>query len=134
MGNVFRIIFQILILYCFFFIGLWIQKAFHLLMPGSIIGMLLLFSALLTKKFKPSWIDKGSSFLLSHLPLLFIPVTVGIIDFFDLFKGRGFFSIIVVILSTIFVMVSTSMISQWIAVKKDTIKVAGSHIRKGDKL
>ena len=115
MGAYIRIVFQIGILYVFYYTGLWIQHTFHLLMPGSIIGMLLLFCLLMTKKFKAAWIDKGASFLLSHLPLLFIPVTVGIIDFFDLFKGRGFFSVIVVIVSTILVMVTSSFVAGWIA-------------------
>lgn len=119
MKTLFQIIFQIAILYLFYYAGVWIQHALHLLMPGSIIGMLLLFCLLMTKKFKISWIDKGAGFLLSHLPLLFIPVTVGIIDFFDLFKGRGFFSIVVVIVSTILVMVTSAFVSQWIAVRKE---------------
>ncbi len=115
MGAYIRIVFQIGILYIFYYIGLWIQHTFHLLMPGSIIGMLLLFCLLMTKKFKVTWIDKGASFLLSHLPLLFIPVTVGIIDFFDLFKGRGFLSVIVVIVSTILVMITSTLVAGWIA-------------------
>lgn len=115
MGGYIKIIYQIGILYVFYYIGLWIQHTFHLLMPGSIIGMLLLFCLLMTNKFKATWIDKGAGFLLSHLPLLFIPVTVGVIDFLDLFKGRGFFSVIVVILSTILVMVTSSLVSGWIA-------------------
>ncbi|NSL51338.1 CidA/LrgA family protein [Calidifontibacillus erzurumensis] len=115
-----RIVIQIGVLYLFYYAGVWIQKTFHLLMPGSIIGMLLLFALLMTKKFKEGWIEQGASFLLSHLPLLFIPVTVGIIDFLDLFKGEGFFSIIVVIISSIIVMVASSAVSQWIVVRKNS--------------
>lgn len=88
-------------------------------MPGSIIGMLLLFGLLMTGKFKAAWVEKGASFLLAHLSLLFIPITVGVIDFFDLFKGRGLFSIIVVSLSTILVMVTSSFVSQWLAERKE---------------
>ncbi|EKN62879.1 CidA/LrgA family protein [Schinkia azotoformans] len=117
MGGYIRIFYQIGILYVFYYIGLWIQQTFKLLMPGSIIGMLLLFCLLMTKKFKVTWIDKGASFLLSHLPLLFIPVTVGIIDYFELFKGRGFLSVIVVIISTILVMITSSFVAGWIAEK-----------------
>lgn len=118
MKTAIRIISQIGILYLFYFAGLWIQTTFHLLMPGSIIGMLLLFCLLLTNKCKPAWVDKGASFLLSHLPLLFIPVTVGIIDFLDLFKGRGFYSIVVVVASSILVMAVSAFVSQWIVERK----------------
>ncbi|WP_458412172.1 CidA/LrgA family protein [Schinkia sp. CFF1] len=118
MGKVFKTLFQVGILYFFYYAGLWLQHTFHLLMPGSIIGMLLLFGLLMTKKFKTTWVDEGANFLLRHLSFLFIPVTVGIIDFFDLFKGRGFFSIIVVILSSILVMVTSALVSQWLADRK----------------
>lgn len=130
MGAYIRIIFQIGILYVFYYIGLWIQHTFHLLMPGSIIGMILLFCLLITKRFKTTWIDKGAGFLLSHLPLLFIPVTVGVIDFFDLFKGRGIFSIIDVILSTILVMVTSSLVAGWIAERKVSFEKIETRERK----
>ena len=82
------------------------------------------------KKFKVTWIDKGAILLLSHLPLLFIPVTVGIIDFFDLFKGRGFFSVIVVIVSTILVMVTSSFVAGWIAERKINVVKMRTQERK----
>ncbi len=82
------------------------------------------------KKFKVTWIDKGANLLLSHLPLLFIPVTVGIIDFFDLFKGRGFFSVIVVIVSTILVMVTSSFVAGWIAERKINVVKMRTQERK----
>lgn len=110
-----QIVIQVLVLFGFYFIGSWIKNILGLAIPGSIIGMLLLFLLLLAGWFPTKWIDKGASLLLSHLPLLFIPVTVGIMEYFDLFKGKGFLSIIIVVVSTIIVMVVSALVSQWTA-------------------
>ncbi|WP_017756165.1 CidA/LrgA family protein [Calidifontibacillus oryziterrae] len=134
MGEILRVVYQITILYLFYYIGLWIQKAFHLPIPGSIMGMLLLFLLLLTKKFKAKWIHKGASFMLSHLPLLFVPVTVGVVEYLHLFKGRGLFSVLVVVISTFLVMVASAMISQWIAIKKEAINTSLSYTGKREEL
>ncbi|WP_102345235.1 CidA/LrgA family protein [Bacillus sp. Marseille-P3661] len=123
-----QIIFQILILYGFYYLGSWVQVTFQLLMPGSIIGMLLLFCLLCTKIFKLNWIDQGASFLLTHLSLLFVPVTVGIVDFFDLFRGKGLLSVVVIIVSTITVMVVSAVVSQAIARKSEKSVLAKNKI------
>lgn len=50
--------------------------------------------------------------LLSHLSLLFIPATVGLIDHFDLFSGKGIISALVALFSTALVMISSAAIGQ----------------------
>ncbi|WLR50284.1 CidA/LrgA family holin-like protein [Bacillus tianshenii] len=114
-----KMIVQIAFLFGFYFIGTWIQEALNLFIPGSIIGMLLLFTMLKAKIIKLHWIESGASFLLSHLPLLFIPVTVGIMDYFSLFKGKGALSLLVVFLSTVLVMITSAYASQWIALRQE---------------
>lgn len=106
---------QIIVLFIFYFIGSWIQQKFHLSIPGSIIGMILLFTLLITKVIPSKWIEIGSSFLLSQLPLLFVPVTVGIMDYFSLFKGRGLFSLLIVVIGTVLVFVISGLVTQWTA-------------------
>ncbi|WP_153735553.1 CidA/LrgA family protein [Aquibacillus halophilus] len=104
---------QISILYIFYVIGTWIQEALHLSIPGSIIGMLLLFLLLSMKIVKKEWVELGSSLLVRHLPLLFLPIIVGIINYFDLFAGKGLLLIVITIFSTILVMTSSGLVSQW---------------------
>ncbi len=113
-----KVIAQIALLYAIYLAGVWIQQTFHLFIPGSIIGMLLLFILLLAGLFRLEWIEAGSLHLIRYLPLLFLPVTVGIIHYLDLFKGKGFFIIIIVLVSTGLVMVSAGQISQWLIMKK----------------
>ncbi|WP_226670200.1 CidA/LrgA family protein [Metabacillus litoralis] len=106
-----RITLQIALLYMIYLLGGFIQSVSHIPVPGSIVGMLLLFIALYFKVVKRKWFSLGGSFLLNHLPLLFIPATVGVIDYLELFKGKGLLTIVIAFFSTFIVMVVSSFIS-----------------------
>lgn len=110
---------HIAVLIIFYLIGSWIQTIFNLFIPGSIIGMLLLFVTLLTKKVNVNWVDEGANFFIRHLALLFIPVTVGIIQYLDLFTGKSFFLIPIALCSTLLVMVCSGKVSQYLVRKKE---------------
>ncbi|MYL34394.1 CidA/LrgA family holin-like protein [Pontibacillus yanchengensis] len=98
--SILKTIFHILVLTFYYYIGTWVQEATNLFIPGSIIGMNLLLITLLINGIKVSWIDKGASLLVNHLPLLFIPVTVGVIQYLDLLAGKGLLLILIVFIST----------------------------------
>ena len=57
-------------------------------MPGSVIGMVLLFLALCTKIIKPEWIRQASEFLTKNMTVLFIPSAIGIIDQWGLIRSN----------------------------------------------
>jgi holin-like protein len=130
MKRVFIMILQMAGLYGFYLFGTWLQHLFHLPIPGSIIAMLLLFFLLVTNVIKEEWLGQGGQFLLAHLPLLFVPATVGIIDYFSLFRGRGLLSIVAVVASTIIVMVLSAAIGQWGA-RKETTSPLSKQVSKG---
>lgn len=100
-------------LYMLYMIGSFIQQLLHIPIPGSMIGMLLLFLLLMTGIVKEKWISRGANMLLSHLTLLFIPATVGVMDYVELFSGKGIWSIVIVIVSTMMVMLFAGFIGQW---------------------
>lgn len=113
-----KIIIQITILYGIYLLGNWIQDIFQLFIPGSVIGMGILFLLLLSGVVKESLLEKGTSFLINHLAFFFVPATVGIMAYFSLFKGQGIFLIPIVLISTIFVMISAGHVGQWLSIKK----------------
>ncbi|WP_409966845.1 CidA/LrgA family protein [Bengtsoniella intestinalis] len=51
--------------------------------PASVLALLVVFLLLLTKALKLEQIDTLSHFLLQHIPLLFIPVTSSIINYWS---------------------------------------------------
>ncbi|MET3194983.1 CidA/LrgA family holin-like protein [Bacillus sp. OAE603] len=116
------IIVQIAFLYCLNFIGITIQNKFHLMIPGSIIGMFILFCLLNIPIFKDKWVREGSNFLNKHLTLFFIPATVGIIQYSSLLNGSGLISIVIVLISTIVTMVFSSTLSFFLSSRKEQNK------------
>ncbi|GGP14831.1 CidA/LrgA family holin-like protein [Oceanobacillus neutriphilus] len=99
----FIMILQISVLFLFNFIGQFIQGYFSLSIPGSLIGMLLLFSLLILKVLPLTWIQSGVDFLLKDIPFFFIPVTVGVVQYLSFFYGKGSLTILLVVISTFFV-------------------------------
>jgi holin-like protein len=112
------IVLHIALLTVFYWFGIWIQNTFELVIPGSIIGMLLLFLALTMKVVPVRYIDKGSIFILRHMPLMFLPVTVGILQFLDVFSGIGILLIFITLCSTIMVMVVSGFLAQKLVNRK----------------
>lgn len=117
--NFAKIVIQIGILFGIYSIGVWIQQYFKLFIPGSVIGLVLMFTLLTTGILKVNWIEKGARFMINHLVLFFIPATVGILNYYDLFKGKGILLILITIVSTLFVMVGSGVTSQMLGKERD---------------
>ncbi|RNB84826.1 CidA/LrgA family holin-like protein [Brevibacillus nitrificans] len=87
--------------------------------PGSIIGMFLVFFLLQLKWIRLEWIDAGASFLLAELLLFFIPPSVGIISYQNLMLHEGFQIFIVIAIGTAIVMAASGLLAQRIAKRKE---------------
>lgn len=121
--NIIKVILQICGLYIFYMIGTWIQHISHLPIPGMIIGMLLLFLCLLTGIIKSQWLESGADFLITILPLLFLPSVIGVMKYGSFFIHKGLILVLLVVVNTILVMILGSLISQTLA--KRATKKAG---------
>ncbi|ARI75673.1 CidA/LrgA family protein [Halobacillus mangrovi] len=110
---------QIALLYGIYLIGKGIQNLFDLFIPGSVIGMILLF-ILLSFKVVPEWLlQRGITFMIRHLPFFFIPATVGIISYAYVFKGKGMLLIGIGLLSTVLVMALAGLVTQWMVRRRE---------------
>ncbi|MEF3328939.1 CidA/LrgA family holin-like protein [Oceanobacillus oncorhynchi] len=118
MVKYFIMILQIGILFLFNFIGQLIQGFFSLSIPGSLIGMLLLFSLLFFKIIPLTWMQAGVDFLLKDIPFFFIPVTIGIIQYLTFFYGKGSLTILLVIVSTFIVIGVSGIVTNFILKKE----------------
>ena len=111
--KIISIILQLFVITGFYLIGEAIQVFFNIPLPGSIIGFLLLFTALMLKIYPLEWIESGAHFLLAFLSLYFIPATVGVVEYGELFSGKGMLLIPIVIASTFLTM--AGRVSQYAA-------------------
>ncbi len=91
---------SLVILYIILLLGNLISHYIPLGIPGSIWGLLLLFLGLTTRIIRLEWIYLGSSLLIRYMAVLFVPVSVGIIKYYDLLVSKWKILLIPNILST----------------------------------
>lgn len=69
--------------------GNTIQHFFSLTVPGSIFGMLILFALLVSGLIKVDWIKPGAQFFIRYMIVLFVPISVGLMDHFPLLAANA---------------------------------------------
>ena len=74
---------QLMIIFMISLVGEGISSVFHLPVPGSIIGLVLLFLALQFKLLRLRHISMVGNFLLANMTILFLTPAVGIMDKFQ---------------------------------------------------
>ncbi len=74
----------LIILLSFFLAGEFTAAALHLPVPGSVLGMLLLFIFLLWRGGIPAQVKTASTGLLPYLPLFIVPASVAILNHLNL--------------------------------------------------
>lgn len=116
--RVWSVIWQVAILFGVYFVGMFIQRLFHLIIPGSVIGLIIMFLFLSFNIVQVSWIKAGATFLIAHLAMFFLPATVGFLHYYELFLGKGSLLILTTIASTILVIAISGHTSQLIAKKR----------------
>lgn len=87
------------------YISSFIQSV--VVIPGSIIGMILLFLLLKSKIIKLENINEVSNFFLDNMAIFFIPAGVSLIKSLDLISDNVFVLVITIFVSTIVVMYTT---------------------------
>ncbi|GLY08871.1 CidA/LrgA family protein [Pseudobacillus badius] len=109
---------QVMLLCAFSLSMRQLVNVLHLKVPGSILGMFILFILLQTKVIRLEWIELGANWLLAELLLFFIPSAVGIIKYKEMLIDDGIYITVVIILSTAVVMACTGMTAKKIAERK----------------
>lgn len=101
-----KILFQIVIIYVIYISGNLVSTNIsHIInIPGSLIGMTFLFILLCTNIIKLPMIEDTGNFLLKYMGFFFVPLTVGMIDTFELVQDNFVRLIIILIISCICVM------------------------------
>ncbi|MCM2532068.1 CidA/LrgA family protein [Neobacillus pocheonensis] len=107
-----KIIMQILFIHLFLFLGLGIKLLITVPIPASMIGLILLFLALLLKIVKLEWVEQGGKWLLAELLLFFVPSAVGIVNYKQILGWQGIELVVLIGFSTLIVMGSTAFIAE----------------------
>lgn len=92
--------------------GTVLNKVIPLPMPPAVWGMILMFILLITKIVKLNQVEEAADFLLSIMTVLFIPVSVGIMESFHMFKNEMFSIALVSIVSLVVCFAVTGSVAQ----------------------
>lgn len=76
--------------------------------PGSVVGMVLLFISLMTGLVKDYQIRKVATFLTDNMTVFFLPAFMGIMELWGLISMNLFAWLAVVVLSTVLVLVAAA--------------------------
>ena len=90
-----------------------IAQGLHLPVPGPLIGMLLLFAALLLRGRLPDTLRDTASALLRHLMLLFIPAVTGVMMYFDRIARDALPFLAACVLGAAVTLAATALTLQW---------------------
>ncbi|WP_101842050.1 CidA/LrgA family protein [Halobacillus sp. Marseille-P3879] len=120
----FKTIIQVAVLFGIYFLGEGLRTLLQIPIPGSILGLLLLFTALSLGIVPAGWIEHGARMILAYLPLFFIPATVGVINYPEFLSWSGMVMVIIVLVSTLVTMAAAGYTSQLIE-RKQHRKEAG---------
>lgn len=101
------------------FIGELLNLLIPLPIPGSVYGLVIMFTCLCLKIIKLDNIHTTSKFLIEIMPLMFIPAGVGLITSFADLKPILLEVTVITIVTTILVMAVTGIIAQLMTRKKD---------------
>jgi holin-like protein len=71
------------------YLGNTVQSYLELGIPGSIIGMLTLFTLMTTGIIPAEWVKPTAQLFIRYMILLFIPVSVGLIQHLDLLSANA---------------------------------------------
>jgi holin-like protein len=80
---------QIALLWLVSWLGHEAVDLLKLPLPGSVVGLLLMFALLHAGIVPLSFVEQGAGLLLRHLALFFIPIAVGMMSFWALWQSSG---------------------------------------------
>lgn len=102
------------ILYIMLFLGNLISHYLPLGIPGSIWGLLLLFFCLTTRLIPLDWIYFGASLLIRFMAVLFVPVSVGIIKYYDVLLSQVKVLLVPNIVSTFLTLIFIGVVADYL--------------------
>jgi holin-like protein len=96
-----------------------LANSLDLPVPGSILGVFLIFFLLQFKVIQLEWVDLGAKWLLAEMLLFFIPSAAGLIQYQSLLFSSGFKILLVLVCSTSIVMICAGITAQQIVKQKE---------------
>jgi holin-like protein len=82
--------------------------------PGGVLGILLFYGALTVGLIKLRWVEKVAALLLRHMVLLFIPLTVGLMDMGAVLSRQAVAIVASLLVGFVAVVLTTGLLGRWL--------------------
>ncbi|WP_114193682.1 CidA/LrgA family protein [Edaphovirga cremea] len=102
------------LIYLCLFLGNAISALLPITIPGSIIGMLILFALLSSQILPPKWVKPGCHLLIRYMALLFVPIGVGVMSYYDQLRSQFGPLVVSCAVSTLIVMLVVAYSSHYV--------------------
>ena len=113
--NILQLVLGLLIIMLFLVMAKTIVSYLNSTFPASILGMLMLFIALALHIIKLKWVEFTGNLVMKYLALLFIPIGVGLINYFDLIATHWLVIIFSLFFTTLLTLFIVGHCYQWLA-------------------
>ncbi|WP_188703390.1 CidA/LrgA family protein [Silvimonas iriomotensis] len=101
---------QVLALSALWLLAAWMQARWHVPIPASLLGLLMLTVLLFAGVVKTGWIRHGANWLLGEMLLFFVPAVLAVVNHPELIRSEGWRVCTVIGVSTVAVMVVTAFV------------------------
>ncbi|GAA0538296.1 putative effector of murein hydrolase LrgA (UPF0299 family) [Rhizomicrobium palustre] len=95
-------------------IGEVIARAFHLGIPGPVIGLCLLAIACMINEPLRAFTERAARPLIGTLSLLFLPAAVGVVQFLPVLQKQGWAIGLSILLSTVLALAVTALVFRFV--------------------
>ena len=117
--NAFIFIRGFVIILLFLSVGKVLASLLPIIFPGSIIGLILLFLGLRLGLIKLDWVIDSANFIIKYMVILFIPLSVGIINYFELLMNNWLVILFSIFFTSFLIMLSIDHLFQFLNKRMD---------------
>src|SRR5665647_1733144 len=96
----------------FYFLGELLSILIKGFLPGSVIGMILLFLSLFFKILDPSNVRSTATIITKNMAVFFVPAAVGLMAYWELVSNNFFAIVLSITVSTILTIVTVALIQE----------------------
>lgn len=123
-----RILVQSFWLLFFYLLGLGVSVLIGGIIPGSVLGMMLLFMALALGWLRPERVSRVSELLIDNMVLFFLPAAVGLITSVGLITANLTAILVAAAVSTVLIVAAVAVTQQRMEIRKRKRKIReGGH-------
>lgn len=101
------------ILTAFFLLGSCLHQI-GIPIPGGVLGLILFYLSMSTGLVKLKWVESMAGLMLRHMVLLFVPLTVGLMEMGQLLSKQAVAITASLLVSLVAVMVTTGLLGRWL--------------------